>query len=114
METNFEKKERLHTLIARERVVGDLKTLARDAEDLLKSTADDLSDKGKEIRALLTDTLERAKATCSQVQAQAVASSQTAAAKANNLIRGHPWESMGIAFGTGLFVGTFFYAKLRA
>ena len=53
METNFESMEKAHSIIARERVLRDLKTLARDAEGLMKVTAGDLSESAKEARARL-------------------------------------------------------------
>ncbi len=101
METNSEKLEQAHSLIARERVLGDLKTLARDAEDLLKATVGDVTDKAKELRARLTGTLERARVTCTELQGQTVASVK----KADTVIRGHPYESIGVAFEVGLLIG---------
>jgi ElaB/YqjD/DUF883 family membrane-anchored ribosome-binding protein len=91
METNFEKLEQAHSLISRERVMGDIKTLTRDAEDLLKATASDLSDKGKELRARLTGTLERAKATCTGLQDQTIATAKAAAKRADTVVRDHPY-----------------------
>ena len=85
--------------------MGDLKTLTRDAEDLLKGTVGDVSDKGKELRARLAGTLERAKATCTDLQDQTVATAKAAAKRANTVVRDHPYESIGIAFGIGLLVG---------
>jgi ElaB/YqjD/DUF883 family membrane-anchored ribosome-binding protein len=105
METHFENMEQAHSRVARERVLGDLKTLARDAEDLLKATAGDVSDKGKELRSRLAVTLEKAKATCAEVQDQTVASAKAAARKADTVIRHHPYESIGVAFGIGLLIG---------
>jgi ElaB/YqjD/DUF883 family membrane-anchored ribosome-binding protein len=105
METNFEKLEQAHSLIARERVAGDLKTLARDAEDLLKATAGDATDKAKELRARLVETLERAKTTCTELQDQTVASAKAAVKKADTVVHEHPYESIGIGFGVGLLIG---------
>lgn len=101
METHYEAMEKGHSSIARERVVADLKTLSRDAEDLLKATAGDVSEKAKEARARLGAALERARTTCAQLQEQTVA----VAKKADEVIRHHPYESMGVAFGLGLLVG---------
>lgn len=105
METNFANLEQAHSLISRERVWQDLKTLARDAEDLLKVTAGDMSEKGKELRARLQGALARAKTTCSELQEQAVASARAAAKQADTVIRDHPYESIGVAFGLGLLIG---------
>lgn len=105
METNFENLAQAHSLISRERVLGDLKTLARDSEDLLKATAADASEKAKELRARLTGSLERAKSTCTDLQEQSVASAKAAVKKADKIIRDHPYQSIGVAFGVGLLVG---------
>jgi ElaB/YqjD/DUF883 family membrane-anchored ribosome-binding protein len=105
METNFENIEHAHSAIARERVLTDLRTLARDAEDLLKATANDASDKAREARSRLSAALERARATCSDLQAQTFASAKAAAQKADSVIRAHPYESIGAAFGIGLLIG---------
>ena len=111
METNYENLEQAHSLLARQRVLADLKTLARDAEDLLKATANDVSEKGKELRTRLAGTLERVKSTCSDVQDQTLASAKAAAQKADATIRKHPYESLGAAFGLGLLFGVLMSRK---
>jgi ElaB/YqjD/DUF883 family membrane-anchored ribosome-binding protein len=111
METHFENLEQAHSLMARQRVLEDLKTLARDAQDLLKATANDMSEKGKELRARLTRALERAAATCAALQAQTVATSKAAAKQADTVIRGHPYESIGVAFGVGVLIGVLIARK---
>jgi len=105
METHFENLVQGQSGMARERVLQDLKTLARDSEALLKVTAGDLSEKAKGARARLADALERAKTTCAELQDQTVASAKAAAKKADVLIRDHPYESAGVAFGIGLLIG---------
>jgi ElaB/YqjD/DUF883 family membrane-anchored ribosome-binding protein len=105
METHFENLAQAHSVMARERVLRDLKTLAHDAEDLLRATAGDLSKKATGARAHLAAALESAKATCSELQEQTIASTRAAAKRADAAIRRHPYESIGIAFGIGLLVG---------
>ncbi len=105
METHFENLVQVHSLMARERVLQDLKTLARDSEALLKATASDLSEKAKVAREHLAAALERAKATCAELQELTVASAKAAAKGADTAIRDHPYEAIGIAFGIGLLVG---------
>lgn len=105
METNYEAIEKAHSEIARERVMTDLQTLTRDAEDLLKATAGDVSDKAKEARSRVAAALERAKVTCVHLQEQTVATAKAAAKKADTVIRDHPYESIGVAFGVGLLIG---------
>ena len=105
METHFEGLEGARSVVSRERVMKDLKTLARDTEDLLKVTAGDLGDKAKEMRARLSTALSRAKVTYNELQEQAVASAKAAAKKTDTSIREHPYPWLGIAFGVGLVVG---------
>lgn len=105
METHFANLEQAQSLIARERVLDDLRVLVRDAENLLKATAGEVGEKGKELRARLASALERAKATCSELQAQTLASARAAARRADVVIRHHPYESIGVAFGLGLLIG---------
>ncbi len=105
METHFESLEQAHGLVSRERVLKDLKTLARDTEDLLKATAGDVSEKAKELRGRLNAALSRAKEAYTALQEQTVASAKAAAKQTDTVIRDHPYQAVGIAFGVGLLVG---------
>jgi ElaB/YqjD/DUF883 family membrane-anchored ribosome-binding protein len=107
METHFAnfETEQSQSGIARERVMNDLRSLARDSEALLKVTAGDVSEKVIVARSRLLDALERAKSTCEDVTVQAVAGAREAANKADTVIRKHPYESLGVAFGVGLLIG---------
>lgn len=105
METKHEAVEKAHGAITQECMVTDLRTLARDAEDLLKATAGDASEKAKEARARLGAALERAKSTCQDTQEQTIVTAKAAAKKADTVIRDHPYESIGVAFGVGLLIG---------
>jgi len=71
----------------------------------LRETGGEISEKAKEARSRLTAALERAKATCQQMQQQTLAAAKAAAKKADTVIRDHPYESIGAAFGIGLLIG---------
>ena len=105
METNFENLEKAHSLIARERVMRDLRTLARDAEGLMKVTAGDLTASARQARARLGGALASAQETCSELQEQALASAKAAATKTDRAIRDNPYAFVGIAFGIGVLIG---------
>lgn len=105
METNHEAIEMAPGVSARERVLSDLQTLTRDAEDLLKATSSDASEKAKEARSRVSSALERAKASCAQMQEKSIATAKAAAKNADTVIRNHPYESIGVAFGVGLLLG---------
>ena len=78
METYFENLTQAQSVMARERVLQDLKTLAHDSEALLLATADDLSEKAKGARARLAGALERAKTTYAELQGQTIAAARAA------------------------------------
>ena len=84
-----------------EKLAGDLKSLAHDADELMKATAGQTGEKVSELRNRLGKAVERAKATCHRLEEKTVA----AAKATDHAIREHPYESIGIAFGFGLLLG---------
>ncbi|PTX98589.1 DUF883 family protein [Opitutus sp. ER46] len=111
METYFPDMDEAQSRIARERVMDDLRTLAADAEALLRATADDASGAAKETRARLAAAVEKAKATCEDLHARGLASAREAAKKADTTIRAHPYESIAVAFGVGVLLGVLLRRK---
>jgi ElaB/YqjD/DUF883 family membrane-anchored ribosome-binding protein len=105
METSIPESETSNSRIARERVMADMRALARDAESLLRATADDVSEKAREARTRLMAAVEKAKSSCEHMQAQSIESAREAARKADETIRAHPYESLGVAFGIGVLIG---------
>ncbi len=84
-----------------EQLVTDLKTVARDAEDLVKATAGDLGVKAREARSKLMTALESAKESAKVWQDKAVAGAKAT----DQAIRSHPYPALGIAFAAGLLIG---------
>ncbi len=87
---------------ATNRLVKDLKLVARDAEELMRATATDVSERAKEARSRLTGALESARESLQEkVNAGAEA--------ANHAIHEHPYKSIGVvsgvAFAVGLLIG---------
>src|ERR1041385_3142515 len=91
----------MSTEIQTDRLVRDLKTVARDAEDLIKATAGDVGDKAKEAPAKLSAALESAKESLHALQEKAIAGARAA----DRTIREHPYQSIGVAFGVGILIG---------
>ena len=100
MESHVENMEHTESKLALERVLADLKSLAHDAEDLIKATASDLSEKAKEARSRVSATLERARNTCSELQERSAATTRAVTKRADTVIRGHPYESLARIFHT--------------
>jgi ElaB/YqjD/DUF883 family membrane-anchored ribosome-binding protein len=111
METYFPTMEQNQSRLARERVMEDLKALASDAEELLRATAGDASDKAKEARARMAAALDRAKTTYEEIQEQSIESAKAAMKQADETIRAHPYQSLGVAFGVGLLIGALLRRK---
>lgn len=86
---------------ANERLVSDLKNVVRDAEDLMKATAGQAGEKLTEVRRRLGDALESARESCYHLEERTI---ETAKAT-DRVIRDHPYESIGVAFGFGLLIG---------
>ena len=87
--------------VSTDRLVTDLKAVAHDAEDLLKASAGEVSEKAREARARLATALERTKEACGCLQEKAVAGAKAT----DKVIRDHPYQSIGIAFGVGVLIG---------
>ncbi len=101
METNAELMNESVEEVTKEKLINDLKVVVRDAEALLRATAGDLSEKTKEARARLLAALESAKVTCHKLEERAIAGARAT----DKIIREHPYQSIGIAFGIGLLIG---------
>lgn len=84
-----------------DRIMTDLKHVVQDAEDLMKATAGELNDKAREARARLAAALESARDTCERLEDKAMAGAKAT----DQVIREHPYQTMGIAFGVGVLLG---------
>ena len=83
------------------KLIKDFKVVVQDAEALARATAGDLGEKAREARARLTASLDGAKSSFHQLEDKAVAGAKAT----DRVIREHPYQSMGIAFGVGLLIG---------
>lgn len=87
------------------KLVRDFKAVVQDAEGLVKATTGELGEKlgekAREARVRLTASLESAKVTCHKLEDRAVAGAKAT----DKVIRDHPYESIGVAFGVGLLIG---------
>ncbi len=87
--------------VTTDKLMGDLKAVMGDSQELVKELAGELSEKGKQARARLAATLESARETCGDLQEKA----KIGAEKTDAVIREHPYSSIGVAFAVGLLVG---------
>jgi ElaB/YqjD/DUF883 family membrane-anchored ribosome-binding protein len=84
-----------------EKLLRDLKAVLHDSEELLRAGARDVTERGRAARDRLAEAVEIARQTQRRLQAQAVASAKLT----GRVVREHPYESMGVAFGIGVLFG---------
>jgi ElaB/YqjD/DUF883 family membrane-anchored ribosome-binding protein len=93
----------------RDNLVQDLKSVISDAEDLLKSTSQQVgqqaSDKYISARERFETTLKNAKSGLSDLQDTVTARGREAVGTADQYVKENPWQSVGIGALAGLVVG---------
>jgi ElaB/YqjD/DUF883 family membrane-anchored ribosome-binding protein len=87
--------------VSTEKLVTDLKRVVSDSEELLRESAGAIGDKAQGMRERLSATLESAKATCRKLEDKAIEGAKAT----DKVIREHPYQSIGVAFGVGLLIG---------
>jgi ElaB/YqjD/DUF883 family membrane-anchored ribosome-binding protein len=90
-----------HVSVSLGKLAQDFKVVVHDAESLIKATAGDLGEKAREARTRLTASLESAKAGFYKLEDKALAGAKAT----DRVIRDYPYQSIGIAFGVGIFLG---------
>lgn len=84
---------------------SDLAAVLRDAEALIKATADQGGDKMNEARTKVRESLDAAKARLHEAERAARRQGEDALHATEGYARGNPWQAMGIAAAVGLVVG---------
>lgn len=86
-------------------VRNDMKTLVKDAQDLLREASLSSGEKADELRAKGLALLDTAMEKAHEVQAIAIEKGKAAAHTTDEFVHEHPWKAVGIAAGIGLVVG---------
>jgi ElaB/YqjD/DUF883 family membrane-anchored ribosome-binding protein len=84
-----------------QKLLEDLREIVKDGEDLLRAGAHELGERGAAARERLAAALEVAKETRDRLQERALESAKAT----DRMIREHPYQSIGVAFGVGLLLG---------
>ena len=82
-------------------IVDDMGRLAEDARALMSATADVAGEKVADARKRLAAALDNAKDIAGRVRDKAVEGAQAA----DEAVREHPYQAIGIAFGVGALIG---------
>ncbi len=90
-----------------EKLLQDLKAVVRDGEELLRAGAHELGERGVAARERLAAALEAAKETRRRIEQRAREGFEAT----DRVVREHPYQSIGIAFGVGLLIGVLINRK---
>ncbi|MGH7809472.1 MAG: DUF883 family protein [Candidatus Binatia bacterium] len=96
---------------SKDKLVGDLRNLVADAEELLKATASQAGDKIGVARQKIEQSLIEGKKALADAEKTLVKKSQEAAELADDYVRDNPWSAVGIAAGVGLVLGLLIRGK---
>ena len=83
------------------KVLADLKRVVEDSEELLVDSAGVVGEKAHEIRERLARTIDVAKVTGRRLEEKVKAGAKAT----DQVIREHPYPSLGVAFGVGIVIG---------
>jgi ElaB/YqjD/DUF883 family membrane-anchored ribosome-binding protein len=89
----------------KDKLVGDLRVVVSDAQELLRLTADQAGEEAAHVRSRLQAKLDQAKVDLNHLQNAALLQAKAASHAADEFVHQHPWSSIGIAAGVGLLMG---------
>ncbi len=92
------------SLEKREKITHDLKTLIREAEDLLK-TKGGSEDAYQQARARVESALHAAREGYGKVEESVLTRSREVARNTDQYVHNHAWQSVGIGALAGLVIG---------
>jgi ElaB/YqjD/DUF883 family membrane-anchored ribosome-binding protein len=91
--------------VTTDKLVEDLKTVVRDAEELLRATAGQTGEKIESVRARAQESLRSAKARLAEAGAEIEGRARAAAKSADAYVHENPWTAVAIAAGIGFLAG---------
>jgi len=93
------------TAVTKEKLAQDLKIVISDAEELLRATASQASEKATAAREKIQDSLRNAKVKLAEVEDILIDKGKQAARATDEYVHDHPWRAVGIAAAIGLIFG---------
>ena len=91
--------------VSREKLMGDLRTVMADAEELLKATASQTGERIAAARAKAEESLKTAKDRLAEQESAMMAKTKAVAKAADGLVRANPWKALGIVAAAGFVLG---------
>lgn len=91
--------------VTKDKLIGDVKLVIADAEELLRATAGQAGDKMADIRARAQDRIAGARIRLTELESVVVDKAKLAGRAADDYVHDNPWRSVGIAAGIGFIAG---------
>ena len=88
-----------------DKLMQDLRVAVGDAEQLVKTTANETGERVQQLRARTEESLRGARARLERAMQDVDRSAREAAQHVNSQVHEYPWTAVGIAAGFGLLVG---------
>ena len=89
----------------KDRLMGDLRSLIGDAEELLKATTSQAGEKIAVARQRIEQSVIEGKKALADAEQVVIKKSKECAEIADDYVREKPWSAVGIAAGLGLVLG---------
>jgi ElaB/YqjD/DUF883 family membrane-anchored ribosome-binding protein len=89
----------------KDKLVGDLKTLIADSEELLRASAGQAGEKISAARERIQASLATAKVKLGEAEQAAIEQAKKAARATDEYVQDNPWRAVGIAAVAGLVLG---------
>ena len=84
---------------------SDLATVMRDAEALIKASADQGGEKMTEARSKIRESLETARTRLHSAEKAALRHGEEAVTATEDYVKHNPWQSVGLAAAVGVVLG---------
>lgn len=90
---------------ARDRIMGDMKSVINDAEELLRNSQQQAGEGFQAAKAKFEATLNTAKTELIRMEETMVARTKDAAVATDRYVKDHPWQSVGLGACVGVIFG---------
>jgi ElaB/YqjD/DUF883 family membrane-anchored ribosome-binding protein len=91
--------------VTKQKLMEDLSMVVRDAEELLKATANQTGESISAARAKAAENLKAAKIRLAEAQEALMVKAKLAAKQTDEYVHENPWKAAGIAAAAGVLVG---------
>ena len=90
---------------SRQRLIGDVKTVLSDTEELLKAVGNDSKEKIASVRPKVEGAIQRAKTAVAEMESALETHARQASKDVDRYAHEHPWKTSGMTAAVGAAIG---------